>query len=531
MGALGLSFGSTRENFRSSAREVSPATWVLVLIVVGSLVRIAMAGATGLGTDESYTVANARHFAWSYVDYPPLHVWLVGAWSKLTGSEAPLVVRLPSIACFAGSTWMMFRLASFLFDEATGAWAALLLNLAPVFTLAHASWVLPDGPLIFLMLSCAGVVAKLLFAEDRPSRSLTGWALAGALAGLAMITKYHGAFLLAAVFVFLATWKKGRELLKTPAPWLGAAVAVLIFWPVIIWNMNHDGSGLFFQANRLAVPKPSFSRVLAAIAEQSLYLAPWLFVPLATSWIAALIKGPSQPRTWFLALLASGPIVVFTSANFIARGLPHWPMPGWLFAFPLLGALAAHFVQIRPKLIKRSCTASAGVLLAFALLVGTEANSGWITDHFPAQDERLDPTLDLLAWSELKSSFADRNLVNDATPAVAALNWIEAGKLNYAVGKDIPVLCICVDPQQFRYQGNPNSFVGRNILIVGTPKNIASSQVRLSVLFEHLDPLPPTILHRAGRPAVILQLIRGSGFRAERLSMLASRAGSNVSQQ
>ena len=81
--------------------------WVLALIITGSLIRIAMAGATGLGTDESYTVANARHFAWSYVDYPPIHVWLVGAWSRLVGSEAPLVVRLPFIAFFAGSTWMI----------------------------------------------------------------------------------------------------------------------------------------------------------------------------------------------------------------------------------------------------------------------------------------------------------------------------------------------------------------------------------------------------------------------------------------
>src|SRR5208282_3428677 len=160
-GALGMAFGQTQSRafFQANDNTIDATMPVIGLIVAGSLIRIALAGAVGFGTDESYTVANARYFAWSYVDYPPLHVWLVGAWSWIWGSEAPIVLRLPFIALFAGSTWMMFRLTALLFDDAAGFWAALLFNLAPVFTLAHASWVLPDGPLAFLMLSGAFVAA------------------------------------------------------------------------------------------------------------------------------------------------------------------------------------------------------------------------------------------------------------------------------------------------------------------------------------------------------------------------------------
>src|SRR6185437_1757046 len=111
---------------------------------------------------------------------PPLHAWIVGIWAWVCGSEAPVIVRMPFIALFAGSTWMMFELASFLFDRRAGLWAALLFNLAPIFTLPHASWVLPDGPLIFFMLSSAYVTARLLFAGAEPSRDLAGWCLAGA---------------------------------------------------------------------------------------------------------------------------------------------------------------------------------------------------------------------------------------------------------------------------------------------------------------------------------------------------------------
>ncbi|HUJ02719.1 MAG TPA: hypothetical protein VLW75_03705, partial [Rhizomicrobium sp.] len=65
-----------------------PANAVFLLIVAGSVIRVAMAAAVGLGSDESYAVANARMLALSYVDYPPLHAWLVWAWVSLTGSEA-----------------------------------------------------------------------------------------------------------------------------------------------------------------------------------------------------------------------------------------------------------------------------------------------------------------------------------------------------------------------------------------------------------------------------------------------------------
>src|SRR5208282_651481 len=159
--ALDAAFEQTRSRafFRASDNTVDATKAVIGLIAAGSLIRIALAGAVGFGIDESYAVANARYFAWSYVDYPPLHAWLVGAWSWIWGSEAPIVLRLPFIALFAGSTWMMFRLTALLFDDAAGFWAALLFNLAPVFTLAHASWVLPDGPLAFLMLSGAFVAA------------------------------------------------------------------------------------------------------------------------------------------------------------------------------------------------------------------------------------------------------------------------------------------------------------------------------------------------------------------------------------
>lgn len=496
---------------RSVALALDPARAVLALIVIATVIRLALAASVGLGSDESYTVANARTLALSYVDYPPLHAWIVGIWAWVCGSEAPVIVRMPFIALFAGSTWMMFELASFLFDRRAGLWAALLFNLAPIFTLPHASWVLPDGPLIFFMLSSAYVTARLLFAGAEPSRDLAGWCLAGALAGLAMLSKYHGVFLLAGVFVFLLTWRP--RLLVTPAPWLGVLAALAVFVPVIVWNANHNWIGLFFQSDRLTTaPHLEFMRVFDSIGAQAGYLAPWLFLPLGYVWIASLWQGPSNPRRWFLALIASGPILFFTLANIVSKGLPHWPMPGWLFLFPILGAEAARIAHKRPKLLRGAAIASAVALLAIATVLGTNARTGWLIGNAPEDVRHTDPTLDLMNWNELKPTLAARHLLNAQAPVIAATHWAEAGKLNYIMGRKVAVLCLCADPQQFRYLQKPERFAGHDIAIIGVHRSPAEIESVLGGLFDRFETLPPIMLHRNGHPAIELTVIRGIDF-------------------
>src|SRR3972149_5556328 len=139
----------------SSLREdaMSAGRAVLLIFVVATIVRLILAGSVGLGVDESYMVGNARVLSLSYVDHPPLHVWLAGLAARLFGTESAFAVRLPFVLLFAGSTWLMFRLTSDLFGATAGLFAALAFNLVPVFSLAHASWVLPDGPLIFFLLA------------------------------------------------------------------------------------------------------------------------------------------------------------------------------------------------------------------------------------------------------------------------------------------------------------------------------------------------------------------------------------------
>src|SRR4029077_12107030 len=116
-----------------------------------------------------------------------------------------------------------------------------------------------------------------------------------------------------------------------------------------------------------------------------LYLLPWILVPLIVAWLGALRRGPKDRASWLLACLASGPIVIFTLAAFWSHILPHWPLAGWLFVFPLLGVRMVGLSQRHPRLVWHSSLASVLVLVGGLTVVASQAATGWIT--------RLDPGL------------------------------------------------------------------------------------------------------------------------------------------
>src|SRR5215475_6421017 len=95
----------------------TPPGHVAVLILATFFARLVFASALGLGIDESYMVAAGRKLQLSYFDHPPISWWMAWTAAHLTGSEIPFVVRLPFIAMFAGTTFLMYRLTSALFSR------------------------------------------------------------------------------------------------------------------------------------------------------------------------------------------------------------------------------------------------------------------------------------------------------------------------------------------------------------------------------------------------------------------------------
>ncbi len=495
---------------------MSPARTVILIIAASSIVRILFAAAVGLCIDESYIAGVSRRFALSYFDHPPLHIWLVGGWAKLIGDDRAVILRLPFIALFAGSTWLMFRLTARAFGQRAGLWAALALSLAPVLTLSIGSWVLPDGPLMFFALLSIWFVARPIFANSPPDE-LWPWLAAGAAGGFALLSKYIGVFVFAGVGLFLLTSRPHRRWLGTLGPWLGALIAALLFAPVVVWNAQHGWASFAFQGSR-GLPKAfHIEWLLQDIGGQIGYLLPWIAGPLIYVLAQALMRARSDRAGWFFACLAIGPVAAFALLGFWTPVLPHWPMLGWLFTFPLLGRALARLETTHGRGLRRAAGASSAILIAFLALAATQAATGWASRLVPGLLDK-DPTLDVLDWRDLKPILIARGLLAPGT-IVATPSWIDAGKVNYALGGEFLVLCVSPDPREFAYLQDERRVVGGDAIIVANATR-SDWMERVKDRFERVESLDDVILTRAGQPVVTLRIARGVGLHRSLLRQL-----------
>ena len=224
----------------------------------------------------------------SYVDHAPLHVWITWAMERIFASEAPIVVRLPFVLLFAGSTWLMYRLTARLFGETRRLLGGN--RLQPRAGLFASPRKLGAARRAGASSSCSPRRTwsrGILFDEPPSARRPLWWLAAGVLAGLALLSKYNAVFFFVAVFVYLLTVPSARRHLATAGPWLGAVAALIVTSPVIVWNPEHGLIGLFFQTRRVGAPSVLRLSWLEDIGGQALYLTPWLFVPFAISLVSA----------------------------------------------------------------------------------------------------------------------------------------------------------------------------------------------------------------------------------------------------
>jgi 4-amino-4-deoxy-L-arabinose transferase-like glycosyltransferase len=474
----------------------------LLVIAVATALRLVVAALLPAGEDEAYAIGIARQFSLSYFDHPPLHFWIVGGWARLINSENLLLLRLPFVAMAALSSWFMFALTRRLFGPAAAVWAVVLFNIAPVYGIAHGTLVLPDGPLLCASLAMAVVLARIVF-EDDGSPQFGRWMLVGLLAGLAMLSKYHGLLLVGGVFLFLLT-KPYRRWLSWPGPWMAALIALIMFTPVLLWNARHGWVSFAFQAGRGDGDGLHWANLLQSLGAQSAYLVPWIFVAVAVALLRALLAGPKRMKSWMLACLGVLPIVIFTGLTLRSPGLPHWPMPGWVFILPLLAEWLAGLKPFGRTAGKAIALVTAVVAVGFAGVTIAQARWGVL---------RLDndPTAMLQPWDSLETQLAARGLPANGKTFIAARNWRRAGELNFLLGRDVPVLCLCGDARHFAYEQQLTEYAGWTGILIDTPGSLSDAAV--APMFEGVSPAEDVGLSKAGQVVVPLSLRLGTGFK------------------
>jgi hypothetical protein len=478
-------------------------------ILVGFFVaRLLFAFAIGLGIDESYTIAISRRLSLSYFDHPPLHVWIAHFAALAVGEN--VAARMPFIALFSATGWIYYRFVCELFGARAALIALFALNVTPFFFASAGSWVVPDGPLLF-GLAIAALAAGRLFFQDAVDDALAWrlWLLIGVGLGLAGLSKYSAVLTAGGLAAFTVLSPRQRHWLKHPAPYASAIVAFVLVTPVILWNAEHHWASFAFQGGRGVPngglrPTQSLTMVLGEIA----FLSPWIFAPLVAGLVSAFLRRQDERRLFLLCLSLPAIVLFSLTPLWGGRGQPHWTMPGWFFAFPLMGAWIEE-LGVSGRALRRAAFLSSALLAMIASVAVVQVSTGWPLAILTARSHLADPTLEAFDWRDLAKA-----PIFDASPPrfVIATKWSDAGKIALALGPKVPVFVLSSDPRGWAFLDESKSFVGRSGVIVTLAADVASVSAVARPLFDSLGQPQLYPLGRRGRPEIKLALIPATGL-------------------
>jgi 4-amino-4-deoxy-L-arabinose transferase-like glycosyltransferase len=340
------------------AEQVNPRLWLLALLAL-TIIRLVAAALVPLAPDEAYYWLWSQHLQPGYYDdAPAIALWIrAGTW--LLGPSA-LGIRLLSPLGAALGTVLIWRAGEDLFPgRRAGMRAAILLNATLVLG-AGAVITTPDTPL--LLFWSAGIAALARWRRTADDR---WWLAAGAAAGLALDAKYTGLLLIAAVGLWVLSFRQGRQALVRPLTWAGLAIAFLLFLPVIIWNALHHWASFLKQGGRVTQfhAVSSLHALLTLIGGQIGLATPIIAILMVLGvWRACRAGSPEArlpaltvllPGAVFLEHVLSGPVqpnwpaILYPGAALAAAGAAETATKRWLIPASLLGFSFTAFVYIQ----------------------------------------------------------------------------------------------------------------------------------------------------------------------------------------
>jgi 4-amino-4-deoxy-L-arabinose transferase-like glycosyltransferase len=252
---------------------------VVLMAAAVTVVLVAFASGYGYHRDELYFVAAGQHLAWGYADQGPLAPLIARAMSELS-ADSLVVLRLPS-AIAAGA---IVLLTGLLARDLGGTRRAETIAAACA---AVSSLVLFDGHLLststFDLLVWVAVSWLVVRAVGGGDDRL--WLVVGLVLGVGLLNKPLPAFL-AAGLVAGVVIAGPRELLRSPYVWGGAAIAVLLWSPWLIWQADHGWPQIDVARSISGGDSTSSQPWWAVVPFQFLLVSP----PLAPVWIAGLVR-------------------------------------------------------------------------------------------------------------------------------------------------------------------------------------------------------------------------------------------------
>jgi dolichol-phosphate mannosyltransferase len=321
-----------------SASTASYSPVVMVSIVTYTFIlKFIFIGVVNLIPEEAYYWNYAQHLDIGYLDHPPMVAWLIWLSTSIFG-KSEFSVRLPAFVCWLIAAIFMVRLTFNLCDKSAAYRSVLLLAVLPIY-FGLGFFMTPDAPLFAAWAASLYFLERALIAQDRRA-----WWWLGVCLGLGMLSKYPIALLGAGTMIFLVIDRKSRHWLLRPEPYAAAITAVMIFSPVLLWNMQNGWMSFAFQGADRWSGSHHFSfhvligSILLLLTPTGLLGVVRILLPDRTNGSARRWQTEKKKRQYLWAVTFTiVPLSVFVVYSFFNTPKLNWTAPVWLAAIPFLG--------------------------------------------------------------------------------------------------------------------------------------------------------------------------------------------------
>ncbi|HEU0245633.1 MAG TPA: glycosyltransferase family 39 protein [Gaiellaceae bacterium] len=290
------------------------ARLVLPVSALELLLQLGFANGYGYHRDELYFRAAARHPAFGYDDQPPLTP-LLGRLSESLFGESPRGLRVVSAVAVALVVVLVALLARELGAGATGQFVAAACTAASGFVVVVGHLLSTTTFDLIAWIAIVLLVARILGGGDERL-----WLAVGATAGLGLQNKHLPLLLVLALVMGLALDRRLVSLLYSRWLWAGAAIALAMWLPNLLWQALHGWPQLEL-AGDIREDEGGESR--ATLIPLQLVLVGPLLVPVWVAGLWALLRGEGL-RPWRSLGFA---YLVLLGLVLIVAGKPYYPAP------------------------------------------------------------------------------------------------------------------------------------------------------------------------------------------------------------
>jgi hypothetical protein len=387
----------------SDQADIRSRTDTVVVLGIAALVALAHVltnGRYGFHRDELQVLSDARHLDWGFVPYPPLTPFVERIGLEIFGLSL-VGLRLFSVisqtAVIVGTGLMARELGGSRLAQTA---AALAVALSPLSLFEGTEFQYTTFDFLWWVL-IAYFMIRLLKTEDP-----RWWLAIGTTVGIGLLTKYTMAFLVAGILCGLLL-SRSRRYLASAWFWGGAALALVIFLPNLVWQVRHDFISLHF-LRHIHTRDVGQGRANGFLRDQFLICANLFAAPL---WITGLLSFLRDRRYRLLAWMYLIPLALFL----LGKGRGYYLGA----AYPVLIAMGAgigeRWVVSLTRLPRRAVE---GVLFTGLVACGVYvcaivlplASSGWLKDFALNNNGDL---REEIGWDELVKTVAG---IRDSLP-------------------------------------------------------------------------------------------------------------------